>query len=322
MNISNFIVRPKRQYVEQYNKRDRWTKLSNEDISKLVRHVAGLPSELDAEDITTRIFDNTCLQLQLAVLHNSPAFMTLQKRVRDIASNLEEKTAIPMVRAQIELIIDIQSDEYWDGITLPLIESMRKKLRDLVQFIDKQKQNTVYSDFEDELGEPVDWDALPSTVGIDIERYKKKVESYILAHQNHITINKLYRNEPLTPTDLSELERFLYEAEEVGGQEKFETAYGEQESLSRFIRSLVGLDRNAAKKAFVKYLDDTRFNTTQIRFIEMLIDHLTKNGELDPGRLYEQPFTGFHYEGVDGVFESAIAGEIISIIKQINSNAG
>ena len=322
MNISNFIVRPKRQYVEQYNKRDRWTKLSNEDISKLVRHVAGLPSELDVEDITARIFDNTCLQLQLAVLHNSPAFMTLQKRVRDIASNLEEKTAIPMVRAQIELIIDIQSDEYWDGITLPLIESMRKKLRDLVQFIDKQKQNTVYSDFEDELGEPVDWDALPSTVGIDIERYKKKVESYILAHQNHITINKLYRNEPLTPTDLSELERFLYEAEEVGGQEKFETAYGEQESLSRFIRSLVGLDRNAAKKAFVKYLDDTRFNTTQIRFIEMLIDHLTKNGELDPGRLYEQPFTGFHYEGVDGVFESAIAGEIISIIKQINSNAG
>ncbi|WP_320122993.1 DEAD/DEAH box helicase family protein [uncultured Sphaerochaeta sp.] len=322
MNISNFIVRPKRKYVEQYNTRDRWTTLSNEAISDLAHHVAGLPTELDAEDITARVFDNTCLQLQLAVLHKSTAFLMLQKRVRDIASNLEEKTSIPMVKAQIELIANIQTDEFWEGVTLPLIESIRRKLRDLVQFVDKQKQNIVYSDFKDELGESVEWDTLPSNVGIDIERYKKKVEAYILAHRNHITINKLYRNEPLTSTDLSELERFLYEADVIEGREKFETAYGEQQNLSRFIRSLVGLDRGAAKNAFGKYLDGTRFNATQIRFIEMIIDHLTKNGVMNPGRLYEQPFTGFHYEGLEGVFESAAAGEIIEILQLINANAG
>ncbi len=322
MNTSNFIVRPKRQYVERYKQRDSWSKLSNEALSELSHHVAGLPTELVAEDITARVFDNTCLLLQLAVLNNSPAFMTLQKRVMKISSNLEEKTAIPMVKIHIDLIRIIQTDEFWEGITLPLIESMRKKLRDLVQFVDKQKQNAVYSDFMDELGEQVVWDTPPSSVGIDAERYKKKVETYILAHRDHITINKLYNNEPLTPTDLTELERFLYEADEVEGREKFEAVYCGQESLSKFIRTLVGLDRNAAKKAFSKYLDGTRFKATQIRFIEMLIEYLTKSGVMDPGRLYEQPFTGFHYEGVDGVFESAVAGEIIEIILQINSNAG
>ena len=322
MNTSNFIVRPKRQYVERYKQRDSWSKLSNEALSELSHHVAGLPTELVAEDITARVFDNTCLLLQLAVLNNSPAFRTLQKRVMKIASNLEEKTAIPMVKVHIDLIRIIQTDEFWEGITLPLIESMRKKLRDLVQFVDKQKQNAVYSDFLDELGEQVVWDTPPSSVGIDAERYKKKVETYILAHRNHITINKLYKNEPLTPTDLSELERFLYEADEVEGREKFEAVYGGEESLSKFIRTLVGLDRNAAKKAFSKYLDGTRFKATQIRFIEMLIEYLTMSGVMDPGRLYEQPFTSFHYEGVDGVFESGVAGEIIDIIQQINSNAG
>lgn len=56
--------------------------------------------------------------------------------------------------------------------------------------------------------------------------------------------------------------------------------------------------------------------------IEMIIDHLTKNGVMNPGRLYEQPFTGFHYEGLEGVFESAAAGEIIEILQLINANAG
>jgi type I restriction enzyme R subunit len=83
----------------------------------------------------------------------------------------------------------------------------------------------------------------------------------------------------------------------------------------------VGLDRGAAKDAFSKYLDTTRFNANQIRFIEMVIDHLTRKGTMDAGMLYEEPFTGIHYEGVEGVFEDAVVGEIISVIRAINANA-
>jgi type I restriction enzyme R subunit len=323
MNIDNFIVRPQRQYVERFQKRENWDHLSGEAMGDLVYRVAGLPSEQEKEDITAKLFDNTCLKLQLGLLDPSPAFIKLQKQVREMASDLEEKSSIPMVKAQMQLIREVQTDEYWEGITLPLLEILRKKLRNLIQFIEKKKRKIVYTILQDELWEdevhevPIDGIG----VGIDMVRYKKKVEAFVRSHDDHIVIRKLRYNKPLTSLDLQELERFLFESSEVESRKHFEVAFGKQDSLSLFIRSLVGLDRGAAKDAFSTYLDTTRFNATQIRFIEMIIDHLTRKGTMDAGMLYEEPFTDIHYAGVDGVFEDATVGEIIGVIRTINANA-
>jgi len=81
--------------------------------------------------------------------------------------------------------------------------------------------------------------------------------------------------------------------------------------------------QSSPKDAFSKYLDTTRFNANQIRFIEMIINHLTQKGTMDAGMLYEQPFTNLHYTGVEGVFkgEDAVVGEILGVIRSINANA-
>ena len=42
---------------------------------------------------------------------------------------------------------------------------------------------------------------------------------------------------------------------------------------------------------------------------------------MDAGILYEEPFTGLHYEGLDGIFPSAAADGIVTIIELINANA-
>ncbi|WP_201800874.1 type I restriction-modification enzyme R subunit C-terminal domain-containing protein [Dulcicalothrix desertica] len=56
----------------------------------------------------------------------------------------------------------------------------------------------------------------------------------------------------------------------------------------------------AAKQAFNKYLQKQNFNANQIRFVEMIIDYLTQNGVMDPGMLYEAPFTNEHQDGARG----------------------
>ena len=309
------------KHVERFKNRENWNNLDTEKFSELFHHVAGLPAELEKEDITAKLFDLTCLQLQLSLIEKSAAFVRLKKRVQDIATDLEEKEAIPMVKAQMALIQEVQTDEYWQDVTLPMLESLRRKLRDLVKFIDNKKRQPVYTILQDEIGEGETVDIVGFSVGINLAQYRKKVEQFIRSNEDHIAINKLKYNKPLTASDLSELERFLFESGEVQSREQFEKAFGEQGSLSVFIRSLVGLDRKAAKEAFSKYLDETQFNTSQIRFVEMIIDHLTQRGIMDPGLLYEEPFTGIHYEGLDGVFPSAIADEIVNIIELINSNA-
>ena len=62
--------------------------------------------------------------------------------------------------------------------------------------------------------------------GVNLAQYRKRVESFIKANENHITIAKLKRGLALTPTDLNELERFIFEAQEVESRDKFEECFG------------------------------------------------------------------------------------------------
>ena len=83
--------------------------------------------------------------------------------------------------------------------------------------------------------------------------------------------------------------------------------------LGLFIRSLVGLDRSAAKRAFEGFLADKTLNANQIEFVNLVIDHLTQSGWLDPSRLYETPFIDFSARGVEGLFNPVQVTGLISI---------
>ena len=50
MNLDNFIVRPKRRFVERYAQEEPWQKLSDEALGELSHEVASLPTELPDED--------------------------------------------------------------------------------------------------------------------------------------------------------------------------------------------------------------------------------------------------------------------------------
>jgi type I restriction enzyme R subunit len=126
------------------------------------------------------------LKLQLAVLTKDESFVKLRDNVKEIASRLEEKRTIPMVNEQLELILDLQQDEYWADITLPMLEDVRKRLRDLVKFMDKKQRKLIYTDFEDELGEirEVEFGTIGSAV--NIKQYQKKVMHFLKEHENRM----------------------------------------------------------------------------------------------------------------------------------------
>ena len=229
--------------------------------------------------------------------------------------------SIPAVHAELALHQDVQTDEYWQDIRLPMLEQLRRKMRELIKFIERRPSNPVYSVLNDEIGEATVVNLKDFNTGINLEQYKKKVEAYIRANESHVAIAKLKFNRPLTPSDLSELEHFVYESEPVQSREQFEQCYGADQPLTLLIRSLVGLDRNAAKEAFGKFLDENRYSSQQIRFVEMIIERLTRQGVMEAGQLYEPPFTALHHEGLDGAFGDADANAIISVIAAIKRSA-
>lgn len=114
----------------------------------------------------------------------------------------------------------------------------------------------------------------------------------------------------------------LFGASEIESRDRFEAVFGKDLSLKLFIRKLVGLDRNAAKLAFAQYLKGGNFSANQICFVEAIIDHLTQNGVMDPGLLYEPPFTDLHHKGLDGVFEDDDADQIVLLVDSFNKTVG
>ncbi|MFY9201658.1 MAG: type I restriction-modification enzyme R subunit C-terminal domain-containing protein, partial [Methanosarcina flavescens] len=320
MNLDNFIVRPKRQLVEKYSKPEAWIKLSSEDLSELSHEVASLPSELQPEAEEAKRFDLLILNLQLALLRAEPGFERLRDKVRNIAGLLEEKSTIPMVRDQMALILDVQTDEWWENVTTPMLETLRRRLRDLVKLIDKHQRTPIFTDFEDEMGSEINVELPGFSSAGDFEKFRAKTRAFLLEHQDNTVIYKLRMNIALTSSDLDELERILSESG-VGRKEDIARAKEVSHGLGLFVRSLVGLDREAAKQSLATFLSGKTLNANQIEFINLIINHLTEHGIIDIALLYESPFTDITPHGPDGLFTSAQVDELIGVLEQITATA-
>jgi type I restriction enzyme R subunit len=317
MNLDNFIVRPARRYVQPFQARERWNHLSQSDVADLRRHVAGLPSQLPDDSESAKQFDLLVLNLQLAQQDGRQEMAArLRERIVDAAGALQGVN-VPLVQARAAVLRRVQTDEFWQDVTLPALEDLRADLRDITRFIDRESRAVLETDFQDELGE-VKPGYLPAAGGgVNREQYKKKVEQFLRDHRDEPVIRKIHLAEPLTIEDLAELDRFFYDGGAAASKE-FVQVYGRPENLAAFVRGLVGLDRRAAKQRFAAFLDQQVYTADQIEFVNHIINYLTENGAMEPGLLYEQPFTDVHHMGPEGLFTQAQATDLFRVLQEIN----
>ena len=319
LNTDSFLVRPHRKYVDRFSQREKWNKVTETDVLDIVGHLSQLTIPDDDDELARR-FDLLILNLQLSIVKKTPEQITLTSKLKLIANALKKKGNIPSVAHQMGLIREIQMDEFWQNINLPLLENIRKNLRELIMFIDREEKETVYTDFEDTMHKPEEYDGIILS-DRNLANYRMKVERYIRDNQDHITILKLKNNKPITTLDLGQLEMMLFYGGVIGTKEDFEKAFGTEKPLGHFIRSIVGLDRVAAKESFSKFLGIGTLSADQITFINQIINYLTLNGIMEPGVLFETPFTDIHDNGIVGVFNPDDAEKIVTIISGINNNA-
>ncbi len=319
MNLDNFIVRKQRKDVETFAKRERWESLKDDDQAILENKLSGLPSA-DDDDEYSRRFDLLILNLQTAILQNSKAQENYRIKVQEIAKGLEDKSAIPSVAAQMELIIELQIDQWWSDASLPMLENVRTSLRDLTRFIDKDAGLVdVFTNFEDEIGD----DSTEHKIvkgDPKLKDYRKRVQRFINEHRDHLTIRRLRNNEPVSPTDVAALENILFADDGVIPREEYEKIFGEK-PLGVLVRSVVGLSRKAAKEAFSEFLSEAPLHPDQMAFLDEVVEYLIKNGTMEPNIMFDTPFTLINDQGIAGVFDEDDSKKVIELVRHINKNA-
>ena len=319
IRLDNFIVKPKRAVVEKYSDPKSWESLAEAHMAEIIADVAPLPTTVRDPDEPAKRFDLMVVRSQIAVLYRADR-EPHETQIRAIADGLLEQLSIPEIKKREELLRDVAGDEWWQDVTPPMLEQARRQLRSIVGLLDKKKRPIIYSDFEDTLGDVTEV-AMPAVATFtDVERFNAKIYDFLVRQPDNLALQKLKKAQPLTDTDLQSLQELLISSG-VADVADLHRATHSAQGFGRFIRSLIGLDRQAATEAFAEFLDGKTATADQIQFIQLVIKYLTRHGSMSPELLFQPPFTDNAPKGISSVFDMTKSRAVIAVIDQLNASA-
>lgn len=308
-------VRLQKQYVEKYRKRENFKALSEMDKYELTKYIAGLITNNDTDEFAKR-FDNFMYGLMLANMDQLPKLGYFQKQLILTAELLEKKSTIPQVKAKLTLIKDVQTDAFWDNISILTLEMVRQELRELMQFlVDDNTRPKIFTRLDDPVIDKQEGEVLDAAY--DFEDYKKKVNRYIEEHKNDTVIYKLNHNMPLTKEDYDELERIL--TQELGDSEDYKREYGNT-PFGLLVRKIAKLDHESAMAAFSTFINDSSLNQRQIEFILKIINHIENNGYIEDVKILMKPPFDKPFSFIK-MFDAKTRTAILQTIEEIKNNA-
>lgn len=314
LDRSSFAVRLHLREVEKFSKQEAYAGLTYENTLQLEEVASLLPPA--AEDASAVQFDSLLYGIELACLVGKAytgARKELVRKVRAVA----EVSNIPSINAKREFLHQLLRTDYIETAGIGEFERIREELRGLIKYIPPRERGVFNTDLADEIVSAQWRDS--ELENDDLADYKERVNYYIRQHQNEEAVHKLHTNQPLTERDVERLEEILWS--EAGSREEYVREYRDK-PLGELVREIVGLDMNAAKEAFARYLGDVSLDQRQIYFVNQIIGYVVKNGMMkDMSVLQKPPFTD---QGtvVEIFTDLTLWAGIRDAIRRINANAG
>jgi len=317
LNPELIAVKLKLQYVEKYKHRRAFLSLNESDVLTLGKELGPIVY-MDERDEHAKRFDNLMYGLMVYALEGSRQFTRNKNVLKEIAYNLlTERATIPAVRARLELIRTIGTEEFWKNATIFDFERIRVELRDLAKITVDESGGLgpIYTNLRDEVlyvreGEPID-------SGFEFEDYKLKVNRYIEENRDHIAIHKLRNNIPLTSADYAELEKIF--TGELGTADDYRREF-QDTPFGLLVRKIAKLEPEAVERAFSNFINDESLTQQQIVFVRKVIDYIAQNGYLEsPADLAKPPFD--KPQNFLKLFDGERAKKLVETVKAFRENA-
>ena len=330
LNEDNISVKTRISYVKKYKNIDLLKNLEEKDVDEIIKNLSSLPFAIEEKTEMEKKFENLILKSQLKLFDNKK-IENEKVEISDITKELSKKGTIKEIQKNASYIMKIIKDEdYLKNIDILELENLRNIIEPLTIFLDPKGKplNYVVGNFIDTFLSITEKNI--NTFGSVYLNSKEKFQKYLDNNKNLLSIKKLRNNIELDAEDLKELKQLLYSNEEVDLEslktennseiEKISNVYGKNESFGIFIRSLVGLDREAINKEFSEFLNTEKFNSNQIELINLIIENIVKYGAYSKNEIpkLSNDILG---TSISNIFtDNNDLQKIVDIIDKINSN--
>lgn len=277
LNDSRIAVRKHLGIVHDYRQEGNWDFVSPVDAQRIKSEISPLLISSKDDEYSKR-FDLLVLNRQLALVSDVDNGDLYQTKIINIANMLEQKTTIPQIKENIDIIREVQTSQFWENVSLGSLERVRIKLRELIHYLQKKGDNRTFTinikddvTYVDEAIVPV----LPKVT------YKQKVLEYLSKNEDNEVIQKIINLEQLTNEDLIALENIFWN--ELGSKEDFNNLTNNkpfQGNIAMFVRTVTGIDRNKAKKIYLDFIKSNDLTSQQEQCLKEIIDFICVNGDI------------------------------------------
>lgn len=297
LSDSHISVREQWANVSRMKRAENWVCLSVIDVEVLKQDISPLLTKSQTDEGAKR-FDLLVLTVELSQVSEAVKGTRSIKNICAIADALSKKASIPQVQAKMATINMVLSDVFWANLTLDGLEKVRTDLRYLVKFVFGENRRSFEVNIEDTITE--------NGVAEEIATYttyRQRVLDYLAENRNLPVLQKILNIEPLTESDIRELERILWN--ELGTKDEYRHYTQNMicgDYVAAFIRSIIGIDRAVALRMFTQFISDNDLNSQQEEYLKTIINYVCENGDIKVDTLInDSPFNDYDIIDVWGM---------------------
>jgi type I restriction enzyme R subunit len=265
-------------------------------------------------------FDRLICRAQTELIRGSSKFDDLRDDIVVIVSSL--RINLSQVKVKLPLIEKVKSTDFWDNVTVHDLEEVRRELRGIIQFRKYDDPLPVdpkiidVKEDESQVERKRHKVKLDMLADLDMVAYRNRVNKVLQAIIDHSeTLQKIKQGRPVSQKDLEDLCSLVLTQEPGLDLHDLAEYFPQAGGLDRAIRGIIGMDAAAVHERFTTFVQaHPNLASHQIKFLDLLQNHIAKYGSIEIAQLYEPPFTTLHNDGPDGLFDEPLVDELLDII--------
>ncbi|MDY0166536.1 MAG: DEAD/DEAH box helicase family protein [Thermoguttaceae bacterium] len=266
-------------------------------------------------------FDALCCRLQTGLLTGASGTENLRDELINRVVGLQVN--LNPVRAKLPVIEKVKRGPFWTAPTVADLEQVRRELRGVIHYQGeggpggRPRQPKVIDVTEDD-GQIETARYRPKLQGLELIEYRNRVQQVLTSLIDSTpALQKIKAGQPVSGEELDKVASLvLAQAPDLDLRDLLEYYPETAGNLAVAIRGIIGLDARAVTERFTAFARAHKLNSTQLRFLDLLKNHIRDYGAIEVDQLYELPFTVLDKDGLDGVFpDGHVADELVALVE-------